>query len=164
MRVAIPLLSIALLVSCSSKRKSSEGLAPPSAHLITSDGTPVAGAPEPEVVQLRKIETTQSEKHVTVGNVAGEYVLVCSEGANDSNHPVKSCLSPRPQHDYLLFRENSRWQIRGATKPMSLSFMQDFSVIYSRGENIGLLPAHKSDDEEYGVYWLSSWVATNPMH
>jgi hypothetical protein len=45
-------------------------------------GAAVSGAPEPEVVRLRKIETAGVEKHVTVGSAAGDYILVCNEGAN----------------------------------------------------------------------------------
>ena len=153
------LLVVATLCSCWGTPKSSEPAIPLAAHLIPSDGAPVSGAPEPEVVQLRKLETIGIEKHITVGNVAGEYVLVCVEEANDKEKQViQSCLSPRPQQNYLLFRANTRWLIAGAKEPMNLAFMQNWSVTYNRGENVGLLPAKKSDAEEFGVYWLLSWT------
>jgi hypothetical protein len=105
------------------------------------------------------------EKHVTVGNVAGEYVLVCNEEVNDpKSHPIKSCLAPRPQRDYLLFKSNTKWLVKGATNPMTLSFMQDYSVSYNRAENIGMMSSRKSDDEEFGVYWLLSWTANSHAH
>jgi hypothetical protein len=47
---------------------------------------------------------------------------------------------------------------------MTLKFMQDWSVAYNRGENIGLLPARKSDAEQFGVYWLLSWTGKNLAH
>jgi hypothetical protein len=40
-------------------------------HAIDADGTPVAGAPEPEVVQLRSVETVAGTLHATMGNAAG---------------------------------------------------------------------------------------------
>jgi hypothetical protein len=136
-----------------------ESAKPLAAHQITSDGTPVPDAPEPEVVQLKKIEETNGEKRVTVGNDAGDYVLMCEEEVNkESEHPIPSCLTPRPQVDYLLFKSATKWQITGAKEPMTLKFMQDFTVSYNNAENIGLLSAHKSN-EVFGVYKLLSWTA-----
>jgi hypothetical protein len=40
---------------------------------------------------------------------------------------------------------------------MSLGFMQDWSVKYDSGENIGILPAKNSDGESFRVFWLASW-------
>ncbi len=153
----------AVLCACSNAPKPSGAVVPPLAHLVTSDGTPVAGAPEPEVVQLKKIEMLDQMVHVTVGNVSGDYVLVCSPDAN-KEHGVRSCLSPRPQRDYLLFRASAKWLIKGAGEPMSLQFMQDWSVSYNGGENVGLLPARKSEDEVFGVYRLLSWTARRSAH
>ena len=162
-RVRTTLLLLAVvLCSCSDTSKSARTATPRSAHAIVSDGAPVPGAPEPEVVQLRKTEMLDRMKHVTVGNDAGDYVLVCSPAANE-DQGVQSCLSPRPQRDYLLFRENTKWLIRGAKEPMTLKFMQDFSVIYNGKENVGLLPAQNlTKDESFGMYWLSSWTASSP--
>ncbi len=158
MRGVIPLLMAAMFCSCSTERKP-EPSTPPAAHTVTSDGTPVSGAPEPEVVELRKVETVNSDKHVTMENVTGEYVLVCVEAANDKEkHPVQSCLSPRPGQNYLLFRANTRWLVNGAKDPINLAFMQNWSVKYNRGENIGLMSAKRTDAEEFGVYWLLSWT------
>jgi len=157
-RIMPVLLLVATLCSCSKAPKPSESAIPLAAHLIPADGAPVSDAPEPEVVQLTKVETIDNEKHVTVENVAGEYVLVCVEAANDKEkHVIQSCLSPRPQQNYLLFRENTRWLVNGAKTPINLAFMQDWSVTYNRGENIGLMSAKKAAAEEFGVYWLLSW-------
>ena len=158
-----PILILVLTLCSCSGTKSSEPVKPPTAHLVTSDGTPVSGAPEPEVVRLIKIESVGEEKHVTVGNVDGRYVLVCNEETNDEHHAIKSCLTPRPQRDYLLFKSNTKWLVAGATEPMTLSFMQDYTVSYNRAENIGLMSSQKSDNEGFGVYWLLSWTANSSV-
>jgi hypothetical protein len=89
--------------------------------------------------------------------------LVCNEEVDDKHeHPIKSCLAPRPQRDYLLFKSNTKWLVTGAPEPMTLSFMQDYTVSYNRAENIGLMSSQKSDDEGFGVYWLLSWTAKSP--
>jgi hypothetical protein len=134
------------------------------AHSVDPDGVAVSDAPEPEVVRLVSVTTVLGEKHITVGNLAGDYVLVCNEDANDkAKHPFPSCMLPRPQMDYLLFRNNTKWLVRGAKVPMSLSFMQDFTVSYNESENVGLLKARdRSSEEPFGVYRLSSWTVKNP--
>ncbi len=132
------------------------------AHLIDADGTPVPGAPEPEVVQLESVKTIQGTLHVTVGNVVGDYALVCRLDAN-GEVGVQSCLAPRPQRNYLLFRKNTKWLIKGAKEPMNLEFMQNFSVTYKDAENIGLLPAKNSEGEHFRLFWLSSWTAKRPV-
>jgi hypothetical protein len=153
------LIAVVCLCSCGSGPKAPESAIPLTAHLVPADGTSVPDAPEPEVVQLTRIETVGIEKHVTVGNAAGEYVLICLEDVNDEEkHTIPSCLSPRPSQNYLLFRANTKWLVNGAKAPIDLAFMQDWSVKYNRGENVGLMPAKKSDGEAFGVYWLSSWT------
>jgi hypothetical protein len=151
-------LLFVLLCSCSDAPKSTKALTPPTAQSIGSDGSPVQNAPQPEVVQLIKVETVDGITHSTVGNVAGEYVLVCNPDANKDSG-VHSCLAPRAQRDYLLFRKDTKWLMKEAKQPLSLSFMQDFSVTYNKGENIGLLPARNTDGESFRVYWLLSWTA-----
>jgi hypothetical protein len=155
LNVLLPIVALTLF-SCTKPKESAKPL---SAHQITSDGTPVPGASEPEVVQLKKIDETNGEKQVTVENNAGDYVLLCEEEANkESEHPIPSCLTPRPQVDYLLFKSDTKWLITGAKDPMTLKFMQDFTVAYNNAENIGLLSAHTSN-EGFGVYKLLSWNA-----
>jgi hypothetical protein len=161
-RRSLLLLAAFILYSCSAP-KPSEPAKPLLAHSVDPDGSAVPDAPEPEAVQLRNIEAVRGEKHVTVGNVAGDYMLVCNEAANEKEkHPVPSCISPRPQMNYLLFRANTKWVTKGAKAPvtMDLAFMQDFTVIYHDSENIGLLPTgDPKADEPWGVYWLLSWTA-----
>jgi hypothetical protein len=154
----------AALCSCSNAPKQSGAVAPLPAHLIASDGSLVPGAPEPEVVRLVKIENVGAEKHVTVGNVAGDYVLVCNlEVNNAEKFALHSCLSPQPQKDYLLFREGTKWKVNGGQHPIDLKFFQDWSVSYNDGENVGLMLAKsKEPGEDFGVYWLQSWTVKSP--
>ena len=99
-RSKLAIIALASLLACDrgrdTKEHSVQPLAPLAAHLIVSDGTPVMGAPEPEAVQLRRLEEREGMKYVTVGNLAGDYVLVCKLAANQ-DQPLKSCLSPRPR-------------------------------------------------------------------
>jgi hypothetical protein len=160
--VAVFVTGVLALCSCSTTQKPSSAVAP-SAHLIASGGKPVAGAPEPEVVQLEKIEEIDSTKHVSVGNSGGTYVLVCNLAA-DKDNAAKSCLSPLPQQDYLLFRENTKWLFDGAKEPMTLQLMQDFAVSYNNAENVGLQAASPKVSPGFGVYWLLSWTAKSQGH
>jgi hypothetical protein len=156
---ATGLFAALILLSCSAP-KPPEPAKPLLAH-SADDGSPVPDAPEPEVVQLRNIEAAGGEKHVTVGNVAGDYVLVCNEEVNEKEkHVIPSCVSPKPGMNYLLFRANTKWKLKGAKEPMTLAFMQDFTVSYNHSENIGLVTAKDDTGNElFGVYWLLSWTA-----
>jgi hypothetical protein len=160
---ALLLSLVFVLIGCSSK-ENREKLAPIPSNAVVNPvgGTPVAGAPVPEIVQLKKIEEIGETKQVTVGNFAGDYLLACSLAAN-TDHPVKSCLSPSPRVDYLLFRENTKWLISGGKEPMSLSFMENWSVSYNNAENVGLISANHANGEAFGVYRLLSWTAARPV-
>jgi hypothetical protein len=157
------LLLIAGLGACASTPKSVVApTTPVSAHSIDSDGSPVFGAPEPEVVQLKSVETTHTELHVMVGNAAGDYALVCNLNANKDEQ--QNCFAPQPQRNYLLFRKNTKWLNKAAKEPIDLAFMQDWSVFYGNDENIGLMPAKGLEGESFEVFWLSSWTAkTRPQ-
>jgi len=100
---AFALLLLVVLSACSRTPKSPDVSMPLIAHLTDADGTPVPNDPEPEVVQLKSVETVDRTLHVTVGNAAGDYVLVCNLDANTEVGP-KSCSAPDPQRNYLLFR------------------------------------------------------------
>ena len=70
-----------------------------------------------------------------------------------------NCLTPAPGKDYYVFDKNSKWRMPGATKSMTLSWIQDWSVKYPNGENIALIPAGGGAPQEMGMYWLDSWSA-----
>jgi hypothetical protein len=157
--IALMLVVGGSLCACTSP-KPVEAVKPLTARQIGADGSPVEDAPEPEVVQLKKLEVIGEKKYVTVGNVAGDYVLMCEESANDSkSYMIPSCLAPIPQSNYLLFKTDTKWLMKDAKEPMTLKFLEDFSVSYNNAQNIGLVSAHKSS-ESYGVYKLISWTAS----
>lgn len=153
-------LLLSALCRCSHAPKTGEPLT--AGSLVDPGGRPVPNAPEPEVVQLKKVEMVDREIQVTMSNIAGDYLLVCNPDAN--REVIQSCLAPRPQQNYLLFRQDTKWQINGAKEPISLHFMQDFSVSYNGKENIGLLPTKPVGNESFRLFWLRSWTAThNPQ-
>ena len=108
------------------------------------------------MVQLRRIENRGGEKEVTLGNSAGDYVLICNQDAN--GEPIASCASPDPQRDYLLFRGEAKWRLKGAKVRISLELIQQWTVTYLQAENVGLMSA--SGHGGFGIYWLSSWTRT----
>jgi hypothetical protein len=155
--LALLVVFLPALCSCSSIPDVTPANAP-LAHSVASNGQAVSGAPEPEVVQLSQIEDVEQERHVTVGNAAGDYVLVCTPVGYDGG-AIPSCVSPRPQRNYLLFRENTRWLVSGEKDPISLQSIQRVAVNYNRPQNVVLVPAQKTDGEPPGVYWILSWKA-----
>lgn len=157
-RRVVPLALLALLCACRGKSKTSAPSVPEPAHLTDADGTAVAGFPEPEIVHLESVETARGSLIVTVGNAIGDYALICNLDAN-KEAGIQSCLAPRPDRDYLLFRKDTKWLAKGAKKPLDLEFMQDFSVSYNDRQNIGLLPAKSTEGEDFRLFRLSSWKA-----
>ena len=108
---------------------------------------------EPEKVRSKQVQNDNlGVKIVTVGNVNGDYALGC-------NMKAENCLTPVPGKDYYLFNKNTKWKMPGATKSITLSWIQDWSVKYPNGENIALIPAEGGDPQEMGMYWLDSWSA-----
>jgi hypothetical protein len=79
---------------------------------------------EPEKVRSKQVQNdNRGVKLVTVGNVNGDYALGC-------NMKAENCLTPAPGKDYYVFNENTRWKMPGATKSITLSWTQDWSVKY----------------------------------
>lgn len=108
---------------------------------------------EPEKVRSKQVQNdNRGVKIVTVGNANGNYTLGC-------NMKAENCLTPVPGRDYYLFNKNSKWKMPGATKSITLSWIQDWSVKYPNGENIALIPVEGGDPQEMGMYWLDSWTA-----
>jgi hypothetical protein len=106
---------------------------------------------EPEKVRSRQVQTdNRGVKIVTVGNFNGDYALGC-------NMKADNCLTPAPGKDYYLFDKNTKWKMPGATKSITLSWIQDWSIKYPNGENIALIPAEGGAPQEMGMYWLQSW-------
>jgi len=107
------------------------------------------GLVPPEIVRSESVDVQYGAKIVTVGNAAGHYTLCC-------NTEAEHCLTPTPGKDYLLFTKTTHWRYPGAENPVNLAFFQDWSVTYTKQENIAIVP-RESDRFHFGMYWLKSW-------
>ena len=103
----------------------------------------------PEVVRSEEVQIESGVKTLTAGNAHRRYHLFC-------NATVDSCVTPTPDKNYLVFSKTTRWQMPGAKVPLTLKFLQDFSVTYNNQENIALFPADPDTDSSFGMYGLLS--------
>jgi len=88
----------------------------------------------PEVVQLENLQVEGDMRSVYVGNANNHYLLYCNIKAS------AGCITPEENKNYLLFNANTRWKMPGATNFLTLAFIQDLTVKYNQGENVGLVP------------------------
>jgi hypothetical protein len=58
------------------------------------------------------------------------------------NVKADGCITPEPQGRYYLFTKRTLWQMPGAKQPIDLKFVQDWTVSYPNGENVGLVPVN----------------------
>jgi hypothetical protein len=86
----------------------------------------------PEVVRLENVRVDGDMKIVTMGNAKKHYSLFCNVKAD-------GCITPERNKNYLLFNKDTRWKMPGAKDFITLSFVQDWTVKYNEGENIGLV-------------------------
>jgi len=152
------LLSMALLLigilSCDSSKPTPTPVAPIAAKPVVRDeqGNELI---EPEVVRSKQVQNDNRDvKTVIVGNANGEYVLSC-------NMKAENCVTPVPGKDYYVFNKTSKWRMPGATKSITLTWIQDWTVSYPNAENLALLPAGGGQPEEMGMYWLDSWTTAS---
>src|ERR1035437_1623278 len=87
----------------------------------------------PEIVQLENVQVDGDMKSVYVGNSTNHYFLYCSIKA-------AGCITPQENKNYLLFNKDTNWKMPGAKTFINLAFVQDWTVKYNEGENIGLVP------------------------
>jgi len=99
----------------------------------------------PEVVRLENVRIDGEMRVVYVGSAKKHYVLFC-------NIKADGCITPQANKNYLLFDANTRWKMPGAKDFITLAFVQDFTVKYSEGENIGLVP--EGADGDLGMFIL----------
>src|SRR5262249_54949616 len=99
----------------------------------------------PEVVRLESVRVEDDVKTVTVGNANRHYSLFCNVKAD-------GCITPERGKNYLLFNANTRWKMPGAKDFLTLAVMQDWTVKYNQGENIGLIPEKSG---AFGVFFLT---------
>src|SRR5947209_3214940 len=93
----------------------------------------------PEVVRLERVRVDDDMKIVTLRNAKGHYTLICNVKAD-------SCITPERNKNYLLFNKNTRWKMPGAKDFMTLTWVQDWTIKYNQGENIGLVPEDANGD------------------
>jgi hypothetical protein len=84
---------------------------------------------------------------VYVGNANEHWVLYC-------NVKAAGCITPNANRNYLLFDAKTRWKMPGATDIITLSFVQDWTVKYNQGQNIGLVPEDTKGPSELGIFLL----------
>ena len=94
----------------------------------------------PEVVQLENVQVEGDMKTVYVGNANHHYLLYCNIKATGG------CITPEENKNYLLFNKDTRWKMPGAKDFLTLAFIQDWTVKYNKGENIGLVPEDAKGD------------------
>ena len=99
----------------------------------------------PEIVRLENVRVDDDVKIVTVGNAKGHYTLICNVKAD-------SCITPERGKNYLLFNKDTRWKMPGAKEFITLAFVQDWTIKYNKGENIGLVPEDANGD--FGMFLL----------
>src|SRR5262249_10265916 len=72
-------------------------------------------------------------------NSTNHYFLFC-------NMKAAGCIKPEENKNYLLFNSNTRWKMPDAKDFITLAFVQDWTVKYNQGENIGLVPQDAKGD------------------
>jgi hypothetical protein len=93
----------------------------------------------PETVRLENVRVDGEMKIVTVGNAKAHYTLFCNVKAD-------GCITPERNKNYLFFNKDTRWKLPGAKDFLTLAGMQDWTVKYNEGENIGLVPEDAKGD------------------
>jgi hypothetical protein len=93
----------------------------------------------PEIVQLENVQVEDGMRTVYVGNANNHYLVYCDMKA-------AGCITPEENKNYLMFNANTRWKMPGAKDFITLAFIQDFTVKYNKGENIGLVPQDGNGD------------------
>jgi hypothetical protein len=94
----------------------------------------------PEIVRLWNMQVKGDLRSVYLGNDNNRYVLFC-------NVKTDGCIKPEEKKNYLLFNANTRWKMPGAKDFLTLTFMQEWTVKYNQGENVGLI----SEDGSSGI-------------
>lgn len=101
----------------------------------------------PDVVRLENVRVDADMRTIYVGNANRHWVLFC-------NVKAAGCITPDADRNYLLFDAKTRWKMPGAKDFITLSFVQDWTVKYNTGENIGLVPEEAKGD--LGMFLLDT--------
>jgi hypothetical protein len=108
--------------------------------LLATTATSAQNLVPPEVVQLENVLTEGDMRRIYVGNTNHHYLLYCNIKATGG------CITPEENKNYLMFNASTRWKMPGAKDFLTLDFIQDFTVKYNKGENIGLVPEDGKGD------------------
>lgn len=101
----------------------------------------------PEVVQLEMMQVEGGMRTVYVGNANNHYLLYCNTEASGG------CITPEENQNYLLFNANTRWKMPGAKDFLTLAFIQELTIKYNHGKNVGLV-AEDGKGEDLGLFVL----------
>ena len=102
---------------------------------------------KPEVVQLENVQEEDGMRTVYVGNANNHYLLFCNTKAS------AGCITPEENKNYLLFKANTRWKLPGAKDFLTLAFIEELTIKYNQGENVGLV-AEDGKGEDLGLFIL----------
>jgi hypothetical protein len=113
------------------------------------------GVIPPEVVRSEEvhIDIENGLKMVTVRNANGHYLLSCKINA-------EGCITPAPNKNYLLVTKTTRWKMPGAQNFLTLAEVQDWTVTYTKAENMALVPEDAGGPNELGMYCFRSWSSS----
>ena len=103
----------------------------------------------PEVVRFENVHVDGDVETVTMGNANRYYSLYC-------NVKTAGCITPEPNKNYLLFNKDTHWKMPGAKDFITLAFVQDWTVKYNEGENIGLVAEQGGGPDQLGVFLLDT--------
>jgi len=117
--------------------------------LVSAVAASAQGLVAPEVVRLENVKIDGDVKNVYVGNTKNHYVLFC-------NVKAAGCMTPIADKNYLLFTKETRWKVPGAKDFITLTFVQDWTVKYNEGENVGLVPEESGGPDSLGMYLLDT--------
>jgi hypothetical protein len=90
-------------------------------------------------VAVRKLEAPIVAWQRVTRIVMVPYTLFC-------NVKAAGCITPERGKNYLLFDTSTRRKMPGAKDFITLAFVQDWTVKYNEGENIGLVPEDAKGD------------------
>lgn len=107
----------------------------------------VAGPNDPLEVKLENLRITDDLKMVYVGNSEFHFMLDC-------NAKAAGCITPKKDRRYWLVDDSTSWVLPGASGPVTLKFIQDFTVSYGKGKNFGLVSEDQSEKESLGMFFL----------
>jgi hypothetical protein len=117
------------------------------AMMLTAGAARAQNLVPPEIVRLENVQIEAEGKTIYVGNADKHYLLFC-------NTKAAGCITPEENKNYLLFNKDTHWKMPGAKTFIDLAWLQDWTVTYDKGENIGLVPEGGGSPDQLGMYVL----------